>query len=222
MLRSLLILTIVLSCAAYAADPVGTITAGGFLKVNGHVVPTKGTPTWPLFAGDEVITEPDAAMVMIADDGSRLALGTLTRIVIKNCAGASTAMPTAMPTATPTAPVTGNVVKSYTRSVVQLHSGSVIWEASKDPKIQICALGHPVDPEPLSRGTVIIDEHSNVSVITPERGQVVVPKGSCGCFAGIPWLHASTTTIVLATGAVAALATGLALTLPSARSASAP
>jgi hypothetical protein len=195
MLRSLLILTIVLSCAAYAADPVATVTTGGFLKVNGNVIPTKGAPTWPLFAGDEVITEPDAAVVTIPEDGSRFALGPLTHIVIKSC----------------------------TREVIQMHSGSTTWDASKDPKIQICALGHPIDPKPLTQGTVTIDEHAKkVFVITPKHGQVEVAKGECACGAGIPWLAAHETAIILATGAVAALATGIAVSLPSARSASAP
>ncbi len=195
MLRSTLLLMLLLSCAAYAADPVATVTTGGFLKVNGNVIPTTGAPTWPLYAGDEVITEPNTAVVTILADGSRFMLGTVTRIVIKSCS----------------------------RCVIQLWRGSTNWDTPKDANSEVCALGHPVDPKPLTKGVIKIDQNNKVIVTTPEEGQVEVRSGKCECGAGIPWLTGKKAAIILATGAVAALATGVALAAaPASRSASLP
>jgi hypothetical protein len=191
MFRSLLLALLIVS--VLSAQPVANLTTGGYVKVNGNVIPTTAAPNWPLAASDEIVTVGDLAVVTFPD-GARVTLATNTRVTLRVC----------------------------DRCVVILHEGAATYKMPVSSKLQLCALGHPVKPAPETEGTVSID-NGRVFVQPVGQGQVEAGKGQCSCEAGAPWLTSKKKAALIILGAAAAgTATGIAVTRPGARSPSTP
>ena len=188
------LLLVFLLTFALAAQPVATLTTGGYVKVNGNVIPTTAAPTWPLAASDEVATAGDLA-VLTFPDGVIITLAKSTRVTLRVC----------------------------DRCVIQLFEGAATYKMPVSSKLQICALGHPVKPAPGTEGTVSIGSTGDVYVQVVGQNQVEAGKGQCACEAGAPWLSTHKKAVVILVGAAAgATAATIAVTRPSARSVSTP
>jgi hypothetical protein len=187
------LLLVFLLTFALAAQPVATLTTGGYVKVNGNVIPTTAAPNWPLAASDEIVTVGDLAVITFPD-GVIITLAKSTRVTLRVC----------------------------DRCVVQLFEGAATYQMPASSKLQLCALGHPIKPGPDTEGTVSID-NGRVFVQTVGQNQVEAGKGQCSCDAGAPWLstHKKAVLIIAGAGAAATAAT-IAVTRPSARSGSTP
>jgi hypothetical protein len=188
------VLLVFLLAFTLSAQPVATLTTGGYVKVNGTVIPTTAAPNWPLATNDEVLTAGDLAVITFPD-GARVTLGKSTRVTLRVC----------------------------DRLVVQLYEGAVTYKMPVSSRLQLCALGHPIKPAPETEGTVSIGANGEVFVQVVGQGQVEAGKGQCSCEAGAPWLTSKKKAILIIAGAgAAATVTTLAVTLPSARSLSTP
>jgi hypothetical protein len=192
MFRTLLLALLIVF--ALSAQPVATLTTGGYIKVNGTVIPTTGAPTWPLAASDEVVTVGDVAVITFPD-GVHVTMAKNTRATLRVC----------------------------DRCVIQLYEGEVGYKMPETSKVQICALGHPVKPAPQTEGTVSIDNRGEVVVQVVGQGQVEAGKGQCACEAGAPWLtHRKEAILIIAGAGAAATAATIAVTRPSSASGSTP
>ncbi len=162
---------LILSCSLslFAAQPIAVLTAGSDVTVNGKAVQTTGAPNWPLAEGDEVITG-TANAVLSFSDGSQLTMRPHTKLVIRTCDWC----------------------------VVRLFYGAVDYATPNGSKLEICALGHPIQPPAGTQGSIIIETVPEKRVVwktaTEDR---VVSSGKCPChLGGIPWGK-----IVIITGA---------------------
>lgn len=188
------LLLVFLLTFALAAQPVATLTTGGYVKVNGTVIPTTAAPTWPLAASDEVLTAGDLAVITFPD-GVRITLGQNTRVMLRVC----------------------------DRCVVQLFEGAVAYKMPVSSKLQLCALGHPIKPAPGTEGTVTVAANGEVYLQVAGQAQAEAGKGKCACEAGAPWLTSKKKAALIIAGAgAAATATSIAVTRPAARSGSTP
>jgi hypothetical protein len=171
---------------ALSAQPVATLTTGGYVKVNGTVIPTTAAPNWPLAASDEIVTAGDLAVVTFPD-GAGVTLAKNTRVTLRVC----------------------------DRCVVQLYEGAVTYKMPESSKLQLCALGRPIKPAPQTEGTVSIGTNGEVFVQAVGQGQVEAGKGQCSCEAGAPWLSSHKTAVVIIVGAAtAATVAAIAVTRP--------
>jgi hypothetical protein len=192
MFRTLLLVFLIVF--ALSAQPVATLTTGGYVKVNGTVIPTTAAPTWPLAKSDEIVTAGDLAVITFPD-GARVTLDKNTRVTLRVC----------------------------DRGVVQLYEGAVTYKMPEASKLQICALGRPVKPAPQTEGTVSIDSRGEVVVQVVGQNQVEAGKGQCACEAGAPWLtHKKEAILIIAGAGAAATAATIAVTRPAAASGSTP
>jgi len=115
-----------------------------------------GAPTWPLAIGDEVIAGP-VQEVILFPDGARLTVAPDARVVLQGC----------------------------DHCVAQLFRGSVDYVKPAESKLELCALGHPLRPEPGTQGSVAIEgDKVLVKVADTQR---VASGGKCSCDAGAPW-----------------------------------
>jgi len=139
----------------FAAQPIAVLTAGPGVTVNGKPVPTTGAPNWPLAAGDEVAATANA--VLSFPDGSQITLRPGAKIVARTC----------------------------NRCVVRLVQGAVDYAKSAASTLEICALGHPIQPAPGAKGAVVIETTPEKQVVwkvgTEDR---VVSSGKCACNSG--------------------------------------
>ncbi|MGC9970666.1 MAG: hypothetical protein ABSE56_08755 [Bryobacteraceae bacterium] len=192
MFRPLLLVCVIVF--ALSAQPVATLTTGGYVKVNGTVIPTTAAPNWPLAASDEIVTAEDVAVITFPD-GVRVTLAKSTRVTLRVC----------------------------DRCVVQLYVGAVTYKMPVSSKLQVCALGHPIKPAPETEGSVSIGANGEVFVQVVGQAQVEAGKGQCACEAGAPWLGSHKTAVVIIAGAAAAATVAaIAVTRPGARSPSTP
>src|SRR5437868_10936150 len=97
------------SWSLFAAEPIGVVTAGLELKINGKNVNTAGAPNWPVAAGDELVTG-GAGVVISFPDLSRFAMAPNTKITLKSC----------------------------DRCVAQLFQGSLDYSKPAGSKMEIC------------------------------------------------------------------------------------
>jgi hypothetical protein len=168
-----------------AAEPIGVVTAGAELKINGKNVNTVGAPNWPVVAGDELVTG-GAGVVITFPDLTRFGLAPYTKVTLKSC----------------------------DRCVAQLFQGSLEYSKPAGSNMEICALGHAVRPLAGTEGSVRIDNTGRILVKVAGREQVA-SGGRCACKAGAPWAAAASHTklvvVVAATGATVA-GTSVALT----------
>jgi len=198
MKRLVVLSSLLLICAVLlnAAAPIATITGSAGLKINGKTVPTTGAPNWPLFAGDEVIVGPVAASVVFPD-GTRLNVLPNTRFIVKVC----------------------------DRCIVQLFEGAIEFNKPAESKFEMCALGHPVRPEPATNGSVTVEKPDKV-IVRVGSEEKVVTSGHCPCDAGAPWMLGMTAKkkalLILIPAAAGATAGALAVTLPGSSSPSQP
>jgi hypothetical protein len=191
MFRPLLLACVIVF--ALSAQPVATLTTGGYVKVNGNVIPTTAAPNWPLAASDEIVTAGDLAVITFPD-GAAVTLAKSTRVTLQVC----------------------------DRCVVRLFEGAVTYKMPESSKLHLCALGRPIKPAPLTEGTVSID-NGRVFVQVIGQGQVEAGKGQCSCEAGAPWLTSKKKAALIILGAAAAgTAAGIAVTRPGTRSGSTP
>lgn len=177
---------------ALSAQPVATLTTGGYVKVNGTVLPTTGAPTWPLSAGDEIVTAGDVVVIAFPD-GARVTPARNTRVVLRVC----------------------------DRCVIRLEEGAATYNMPVASKLQLCALGHLVKPAPQTEGTVSIDSSGKVYAQVAGQGQVEAGKGDCACEPKAAWLTAKKKAALILGGGGAAAA-AIAVTRPGAPSTSVP
>jgi hypothetical protein len=188
------LLLVFLLAFVLAAQPAATLTTGGYVKVNGTVIPTTAAPNWPLATNDEVVTAGDLAVITFPD-GARVTLAKNTRVVLRVC----------------------------DRCVIHLHEGAVAYKTPATSKLELCALGHPVKPAPQTEGTVSIGANGEVFVQVVGQAQVEAGKGQCACEPGAHWLTSKKKAAIIIAGAgAAATVTTIAVTRPGARSVSTP
>ncbi len=65
--RTLLLVVVFLIPLVVAGQPIATISTSAPLVINGVSVPVAGIPTWPLAAGDEIVTGSSPASITFHD-----------------------------------------------------------------------------------------------------------------------------------------------------------
>jgi hypothetical protein len=158
------------------------------------VLQTAGAPNWPVSAGDEIVTG-TAGAVLVFEDGARIAMAPHTKLILQQC----------------------------DRCIAQLFYGAVDYHKPADSKLEFCALGRPVRPDPGTDGsvTVVGSDKVIVKVAGQER---VITTGSCPCDAGAPWVLAkagmssATKIAIITAGTAAAAGTAVAVTRPPKKS----
>ena len=73
-------------CSAFAAAPVGTVSASGSFELGGTAIRAEGVPTWPLLAGSPI--KANAVPVVIRmKDGTRVMLRAQSQAIVEERAG---------------------------------------------------------------------------------------------------------------------------------------
>lgn len=75
----LLILTLMGVSLAAAAVNVGTLTTSGAVKIRGVNLQVASIPSWPVAAGDQIVTGPFDAVIVLRDN-SRIQIGQNTTV----------------------------------------------------------------------------------------------------------------------------------------------
>lgn len=155
-----LIAFLLLSCTAFAAQPIATLTAGAGVTINGRPVQTTGAPNWPISAGDALVTGP-AAAVLTFPDGTVLTLAPNTRLAL-----------------TKSGPC-----------VADVSQGSVEFEKPAVSKFELCALGTPIEAASGTQGSVSVDPSGKVAVKRAATGistrtKVGIGAGAAAAAAG--------------------------------------
>ncbi len=198
-------LTLLFGGLYLAAAPIAIITGGADLQINGQLVPTTGAPNWPLSKGDEVLTGNDTAVISFPN-GAKVTLAPHTKVRFQPCesCGRNTGENGHNPpevtvkleqcdfcgshaaNTNPNAPGTEVTLQRCEHCVVQLFQGSLDFLKPLDSKLEFCALGYPVRPDPGTQGTILIENQDTVVVMIADTKKVVT-HGSCPCRAGAPW-----------------------------------
>lgn len=152
-MKSAFVALLVLASAAWGAEQIGTVTGQG-VTLRGQPAPG-AAQNLPLTSGDEIATGAQPATLELADK-SVITLEPNTRTWAEVQNG---------------------------RMVICLSQGSLQFRAAPGARISICALGRPVELEPLSEGVVVIEGADKVRA-TASKGAVRVVEGAtCGCVA---------------------------------------
>src|SRR4051812_40828621 len=64
-----------------AAPPVAKVTTAPGVSINGNEIPQKTAPSWPVAAGDQVATDNNPAILMIASDRALMEPKTMVRML---------------------------------------------------------------------------------------------------------------------------------------------
>ena len=75
-----------LCCSAFAAAPVGTVSASGSFELGGTAVRAEGVPSWPLVAGTAVKAHA-VPVVIRMKDGTRVMLRAQSQVIVEERAG---------------------------------------------------------------------------------------------------------------------------------------
>ncbi len=184
-MRRIAVLWLALAGAVWAADQLGTVSGAG-LTLRGNPVP--GTAeSLPLVNGDEIVTSTGTALISLADK-STLTQEPNTQVWLE---------------------------RQGARTVACMSRGSLRFNSAPESRIQICALGRPVELEPLSEGTVVIETPDLVRAVASKGAVRVVEGGACGC-AAMPaakagWSKQKKVAVIL--GAAGAAGAGTAIGL---------
>jgi hypothetical protein len=71
---------------AFGGAPVAIVTSSGSFDLHGSAVKTDGIPSWPVMAGDEIVTHASAALIRF-QDGTSVALGENSRAKVETVDG---------------------------------------------------------------------------------------------------------------------------------------
>jgi len=157
----------------------------------------KGIPTWPLVQGDEVRTGEEQAVIS-SPDGSRFVLAKHVRVRVFHCSAGFT---------------------------LQVLEGEVDYKIAPGAKVELCTLGHPIQPAENTEGSVDVEGNEKVTIHAAAQHFVDTSGTTCPCVTNddsqpLPWLAAHKVAILVIVGTVAAAGIGLGLTLPGPTSAS--
>ncbi len=124
-----------------ASTPIANVSANGPLTVNGAAIRTEGIASWPVSAGDEVVTTTAPAVIMF-NDGTRISVDKHTRVKLSKAG----------------------------RPGVDVLSGTAIYKTGAASKLEMRALGRSVDLKSRPEGVVSVTGQDKVSVRPKNKG----------------------------------------------------
>jgi hypothetical protein len=198
--RALLIMIVSARLALPANPPIANVSTSQGVWINKVKHAGKGIPSWPLVQGDEIRTGSEEAVVS-APDGSRYVLAKNARVRVFHCSAGF---------------------------VLQVLEGEVEYKIAPGAKVELCSLGHPIQPAESTEGSVTVDPPEKVTVHTGAQNFVDTSGSSCPCVADSDsnptpgWLASHKVVILVIAGTLAAVGTTLGLTLPGPTSPSVP
>jgi hypothetical protein len=117
-----------LGVCSWAATPFATVSSTEPFQLNGNRVPTAGVPTWPVAAGDVIVT-PSGPATLVFHDGSRVEIAKGSKARIE---------------------------RAGTRPVFRLLQGSAKYTLASESNLDLVVLDKPAFAHPHMRGIIYI------------------------------------------------------------------